>query len=112
MHLQYLQQKMLSDKEWLAFFHNIKYKQCLFSSFVTYLFADDFIQPSPLPILVNNESETVKISFECNHEEADTKMILHALQQRTNVLAFSKDRNILVSMVFVILLHFETIVSS
>ena len=37
-HLQSLQQKMLSNKEWLAFFHHIKNKQHLLSLFVTYLY--------------------------------------------------------------------------
>ena len=85
-HLQSLGQKMLSNKEWLAFFHNIKNKQHLLSLFVTYLCADDFAQASPLPVLVNNENETFKIPFECNHAESDTGMIFHALQQKTNVV--------------------------
>ena len=41
-----------------SFFHNIKNKQYLFSLFVNYLRADDFINQRPLPILVNNENET------------------------------------------------------
>ena len=85
----------------LAFFHNIKNKQhiCNFSC------ADDFLQLSPLPKLVNNENETFKISFECNHEEADSRMIFHALKQKTNVLLCSKDTDILVLMVFVYALN-------
>ena len=106
MHLQNLGQKMLSNKEWLAFFHNIKNKQHLHSFLVTYLCADDFVQSSPLPILGNNKNETIKISrsvtkiFECNHEESDTRMIFHALQQKTNVVVCSKDTAVLVFMVF------------
>ena len=42
----------------LSFFYNVKNKQRLFSLFVDYLRADDFIQQRPLPILVNNENET------------------------------------------------------
>ena len=45
----------------------------------TCLCVDDFSQSSPLPILVTNEDETLKISFECNHEEVYTRMIFHAL---------------------------------
>ena len=66
----------------LVFFHNIKDKEHLFSLFVTCLCADDFVQLNPLPILVNYENDTFKISFECNHEEANTRMIFHALQQK------------------------------
>ena len=68
------------------FFHDIKNKQHLFSLFETYLCVDDFVQPSPLSILVNNENETFKISFECNYKEVDTRTILHALYQMTNVV--------------------------
>ena len=96
--LQKLEQKMLSNKEWLALFYNIKNKQHILSLFVTYLRADDSVQSSPLPILVNNKNETFKTSFECNHEEADTRLIFHALQQKTNVC--SKDIHVFVSMVF------------
>ena len=76
------------------------------SFFITYLCADDFMQSSPLPILVNNENEIFKISssatkvFECNHEEADTRMIFHALQQNTNAVVSSKNMDVLVLMVF------------
>ena len=84
-HLQNLEEKILSKKEWLAFFHNIKNRQRLFSLFVTYLCADDFVQSRPLPILVHNENETLKTLFECNHEEVDTGKIFHVLQQKSNV---------------------------
>ena len=84
-HLQKLEEKILSKKEWLVFFHNIKNRQRLFSLFVTYLCADDFVESRPLPILVHNENETLKILFECNHEEVDTGKIFHVLQQKSNV---------------------------
>ena len=67
--LQCLKQKIVS----IAFFHNIKMKQLVFNLFVTCINADDFVQSSPLLILVNNENEIFKISsivtkvFECTH---------------------------------------------
>ena len=82
-HFKSLEQKMMSNKEWLAFFHNIKNKQ--------HLCANDFVESSKLPILVNNKNETFKISsivtkvFDCNHKEVDTRMIFHVLQQKTNI---------------------------
>ena len=103
---QSLEKKMLSSKEWLAFFHNIKSKQHLLNLFVTSRCADDFIKSSLLPTLANNENEIFKISssvtkaFECNHEEGDTRIIFHALQQKTDVVVCLKDTNVLVSMVF------------
>ena len=44
--LQSLEQEILSNKEWLAFFHNIKNKQDLLNLFVNYLCAYDFVQSS------------------------------------------------------------------
>ena len=74
--------------------------------FLTYLYADDFVQLSPLPILVNNEIETFKISssvtidFQCNHEEADTRIFVSAFQQKANVILSLKDTDVLVLMIF------------
>ena len=75
--------------------------------FVTYLCADDFGRPSPLPTLANNENEVFDSAakvFECNHEEGHTRIICHALQQKTNVVVCPKDTDALVLMVFVMLL--------
>ena len=74
---------MMSNKEWLAFFHSIKNKQ--------HLCGNDFVESSKLPILVNNKNETFKISnsvtkvFDCNHKEVDTRMIFPVLQQKINI---------------------------
>ena len=88
-------------------FHNIKNKQHLLNLFVTYLCADDFVQISPSPILVNNENRIFKIlssatkAFECNHEEGDTRIIIfHASQQKANIVVCSKDTDVLVLIVF------------
>ena len=104
-HLQSLEQKMLSSKEWFAFFHKIKNKQLLLNLLVTYLCADDFVQGSPLSILVKNKNEifiiwsNVAKVFECNHKVVDTRMIFHALQQKINVAVCSKDAEVFVLMV-------------
>ena len=105
-HLQSLEQDMLSNKEWLAFFHNIKNKQQLLNSFVTYLCTDDFVKSIPLPTLTNSENKIFKVSssvtkvFEYNHEEDDTRIIFHGLQQKSNLVVCSKDTDVLVLMVF------------
>ena len=80
---------MLSNKKWFAFFHNINIKQHLLTLFVTYLSPDDFAHSSPFSILVNNKNKIFETSgsvtkvFECSHEEVDTRMIFHALQQQS-----------------------------
>ena len=74
---------MLSNKGWLAFFHNIKNKQ--------HVCGNDFVQSSKLPTLGNDKNETFKISssatevFDCNHKEVDTRMYYHVSQQKTNI---------------------------
>ena len=75
MHSQSLEQKILYNKEWLAFFHDIENKQDLLNLFVSYLSADDFVKSSLLPTLAKDKDEILKISssvtkvFECNYEE-------------------------------------------
>ena len=75
MYLQSVEEKMLHNKEWLAFFHNIENKQDLLNLFVSYLSADDFVKSSLLPTLAKDKDEILKISssvtkvFECNYEE-------------------------------------------
>ena len=97
---------MLSNKEWLAFFHNIKNKPGLLDLFMTYLSADNFVKSSLLPTLANNENTIFEISssvtnvFERNHKENDTRIIYHALQQKTDVAICLKDMDVLVLMVF------------
>ena len=85
-HLRTLEQEMLFNKEWLTFIHNIKDNQYLFTLFLTFL-----CHESMWAILVDNEHETfktssnVKMVFDCNYKETDSRMIFHALQQRTNL---------------------------
>ena len=73
---------------------------------VTYLCTDDFVQSCLLPILVNDKNEIFKITssvtkfFECNSKEGNTRIIFHALQQKTNVAVYSKDTGVLALMVF------------
>ena len=73
---------------------------------MTYLSADNFVKSSLLPTLANNENTIFEISssvtnvFERNHKENDTRIIYHALQQKTDVAICLKDMDVLVLMVF------------
>ena len=73
---------------------------------MTYLSADNFVKSSLLLTLANNENAIFEISssvtnvFECNHEESDTRIIYHALQQKADVATCLKDMDVLVLMVF------------
>ena len=87
MHLESLEQKILSNKEWLIFFHDIKNKQ--------HLCGNDFVQSSTLPILVNSKNETFKIS-----SGVSARMIFHVLQQKKDITVCSKHMGLVVLMVF------------
>ena len=82
---------MMSNKEWLAFFRNIKNKQYLLNLFVNYLCKLPSQLSSLLPKLASNENGTFKISssvtkvFECSHKETNIRSIFHAFQQNANV---------------------------
>ena len=97
---------MLFNKEWLAFFHNIKNKHHLLNLFVTYLCADDFVKSSLLPTLANNENEIFKIAsrvkkiFEYNHEKDNIRIIFYALMQKIDVVVCLKYTDVLVLLVF------------
>ena len=59
-----------------------------------------------MPTLANNENDIFKISrsfkkvFECSHEEDDTRIIFHVLQQKTDVVVCLKDTVVLVLLIF------------
>ena len=38
--------------------------------------------------------------FECNNEESNTRIIFHALQQKTNATVYSKDKDVFDFIVF------------
>ena len=48
---------------------------------------------------IPKDEEAISL-FKCNHEEADTRLILHACLQDTNVVVVAKDTDIFVLMVY------------
>ena len=60
-----------------------------------------------IPITVNNGKSTWRIHevelihiFECNHEEAGTRMVLHAYLTPENVVAAASDTDVLGLMIY------------
>ena len=105
-YLQSVDQVMMTGKDWLMFFGNLENKQNLLNLFATYL-QDFVIQNNKLPIWYNKINETFQNvgglnvkKFDCNHEEADTRMVLHALREDTNVVIISKDTDVLILLVY------------
>ena len=59
-------------------------------------------------VVITNNIETWFITdqyleqlFESNHEEADTRMVLHALYKNTNTVIVSKDTDVLILLRYI-----------
>ena len=91
-------QNRLQPDAWKSFFNNIDNKTNLINLLVAYLRSDSFSNQIRILVIVNNCKNTWKITtefseiiFKSNHEEADTRIILHTLQEDTKVVVVSKD---------------------
>ena len=98
---------MLQPDAWKSFFNNIDNKTNLINLLVAYLRSDSFSNQIRIPVIVNDDKNTWKITrefseiiFKSNHEEADTRIILHALQEDTKVVVVSKDTDVLILLVY------------
>ena len=90
-------QNMLQPDVWKSFFSNIENKTNLINLLVAYLRSDRFSDQIRISVIVNDDKNTWKITrefteiiFKSNHEEVDTRIILHALQEDTKVVVVSK----------------------
>ena len=79
-HLQSLEQKMMFNKEWLAFLHNIKNKRHLFTLFLTYSVVNQCGLYWLTTKMKHSKFQVVPQVFDCNQEEVNNRMIFHALQ--------------------------------
>ena len=64
------------------------------------------------PFVTSEEGKTYIVErhrstllHECNHEEADTRLVLHAAKQDTDVVIVSKDTDVLVLLIWAFLKH-------
>ena len=84
---------------------NIENKQDLISLFGKYLQSQMVSCSLCVPFLYTDQERTFVIKngqtseiYNCNHEEADTRLILHALRENTDVVIVSQDTDVLVLM--------------
>ena len=98
---------MLQPDAWKSLFDNIDNKTNLINLLVTYLRSDSFSNQIRIPLIVNDDKNTWKITrefseitFKSNHEEADTRIIMHPLQEDTKVVLVSKDTDVLILLVY------------
>eukprot|EP00794_Sanderia_malayensis_P015391 gene15391-biopygen12814 len=84
--LEGFKQHMLQGEKWQEFFHSGENKNALISLMSNFLVSEEGRNHLNLPTVVTSEERTIKIKdgqviemFNCNHEEADTRLILHAV---------------------------------
>ncbi len=106
-HVQGFDQEMLKRNEWLSFFHNIENKTDLIRVAANFLRSQEAKKHICVPLLFTDKEETWKITrdsatmlFQCNHEDADTRLILHACLEDTNVVIVAKDTDVFILMVY------------
>jgi len=105
-------QKMVKGKDWQSFFNSIENKNNLINITGSFLRHETGRQKVTGNVVFTQSEKIWKIAkndavevLECNHEEADTRMVLHACLDDTNVVVVSRDTD-----VFVLLVHAFSIV--
>ena len=106
-HLEGMEQNMLKGNEWSDFFHNIENKENLVRLILEHLISDQGRTLTALPLIITRNEFTWRIIDNIvedldrsNHEKANTKMVLHALREKTNVVVVAIDTDVLVLMVY------------
>ena len=100
-------QKMPQGQRWLQLLNNGDNKNELISLFVKFLISPERRRELKIPFTITEGEKTWKIneadfesSFLCNHEEADSRIVLHASQSTKNVVVVAKDTDVLVILVY------------
>ena len=105
-HLEGYDQNMLQGSKWHDFLHQNDNKTDLIRLIARFLKEDGcYTGAIPLVFTVCNEAfqvfnGSVQEMKKCNHEEADTRLILHAVQSTQDVVIVAKDTDVLVLMVW------------
>ena len=89
------------------FFHNIENKENLIRLITEHLISDQGRTLAALPLIITRKEFTWRIIDNIvedldrsNHEEAETKTVLHALREKANVVVVARDTDVLVLMVY------------
>ena len=98
---------MLQGNDLKSLFQSIENKQALIDLFSKYLVRKCFPEVIKIPIIFTNDRNTFQVAeqsdqllFTRNHEEADTRVVLHGCLKNTNCVVVSKDTDVFVLMVF------------
>ena len=102
-----IEQNMLQGNDWADLFHNISNKQDLIALFASYLKSESSVSRN-IPVYFNKKDESWCVRqgipsrlADCNHEEADTKMMVFALREDTDVVIVARDTDVLILMIYI-----------
>ena len=106
--IQGFEQHMLQGVRWNEFFvHNGENKNGLIKLLSRCFQSVEGIKYLKYPFVISEEGKTYIVErhrftllHECNHEEADTRLVLHAAKQDTDVVIVSKDTDVLVLLIW------------
>ena len=106
-HIQGYDQKMLQGNAWNSVFNNIENKTELVELAANFFQTEEGRKSLSVPLIFTCGENTLELTkttsneiFKCNHEEADTRLILHASLQDTDVVVVAKDTDVFVLMVY------------
>ena len=97
---------MIQGTAWNEFFNHNDNKTDLLK--LLFMYCDKNNSQLNVPVIINDTNETWKLAsnskeflFTCDHEEADTRLVLHALMDDTNVVIVCKDTDVFILLVYV-----------
>ena len=97
---------MVQGNDWLSFFNHIGNKSDLIKVASRFFRQSEIRSNFKTQMIFTEEDKTWRITsdeaseiFRCSHEEADTRMVLHACLEDTNVVVVSKVTDVLILLV-------------
>ena len=111
-HVNSVQQNILKGNDWTKCFKNNDNKNDLLHQISEFLKEVDVRNQLQIPVRINDMFDTIEVTtescatlFTCNHEEADTRMIYHALREDIPIVIVSKDTDVLLLMIYAFSKH-------
>ena len=101
---------MLKGLQWKEFLYISDNKEELLSTLVNYVTSEDGISSLLYPFIISCKDISIANSnptllHQCNHEEADTRLVLHTFLAAGDVVVVASDTDILLLMVWVYYTH-------
>ena len=106
-HIQGTAQHMPQGLRWKELLHNIENKTDLIELLMKYMQSFECRSKLPCEFIVTSKEKTMKVSKatvqvleDCNHEEADTRLVLHAILCEQDSVIVASDTDVLVLLVW------------